>query len=90
MGFVVTIFDLHKPDHLKRMILRNTMNKCHCSEVFFNDILDVVKETNRPIMEVANEMGAAKTCTACISDMLSYIQNELEDLTLAGHSTYRS
>ncbi|TGN20496.1 (2Fe-2S)-binding protein [Leptospira idonii] len=65
------------------------MIKCHCAEVFFEDILNVVKETNRPILEVANEMGAADTCTACVCDMLQFIQNKLEDLSLAGsNSTY--
>jgi bacterioferritin-associated ferredoxin len=66
------------------------MFKCHCAEVFFQDILTIVKETNRPILEVAKEMGAAETCTACVADMLSFIQNELEGLSLAGHTTHRS
>jgi bacterioferritin-associated ferredoxin len=66
------------------------MYKCHCAEVYFEDILKIVKETNRPILDVAKEMGAADTCTACVSDMLSFIQNEMEGLTLAGNSTYRS
>jgi len=72
-----------------RLILNSTMVKCHCAEVFFEEILNVVKETNRPILEVAKEMGAADTCTACVGDMLQFIQNELEGLELAGHSTYR-
>lgn len=70
-----------------RLILR-TMNKCHCAEVFFETILSVVKESNRPILEVAREMGAADTCTACVPDMMAYIQREIEELTLAGNSNY--
>lgn len=72
------------------MILRTSMNKCHCAEVYFEDILKIVKETNRPLLEVAKDMGAADTCTACVADMLHFVQNELEGLTLAGNSTYRS
>ncbi|MDZ4725168.1 MAG: (2Fe-2S)-binding protein [Leptospira sp.] len=64
------------------------MIKCHCAEVYFQEILEKVKETNRPVLEVAKELGAADTCTACVSDMLQYIQHEYEGLTLAGNSTY--
>lgn len=73
---------------LLRLILR-TMIKCHCAEVFFENILSVVKETNRPILEVAREMGAADTCTACVPDMVAFIEREMEGLSLAGNSNYR-
>ncbi|ABZ95801.1 Hypothetical protein LBF_3335 [Leptospira biflexa serovar Patoc strain 'Patoc 1 (Ames)'] len=69
-----------------RLILR-TMIKCHCAEVFFESILNVVKETNRPILEVAREMGAADTCTACVPDMLAFIEQELEG-QLAGNTNH--
>lgn len=70
----------------QRLILR-TMIKCHCAEVFFESILNVVKDTNRPILEVAREMGAADTCTACVPDMLAFIEQELEG-QLAGNTTH--
>lgn len=70
----------------KRLILR-TMIKCHCAEVFFESILNVVKESNRPILEVAREMGAADTCTACVPDMLAFIERELEG-QLAGNTNH--
>lgn len=68
------------------MILK-TMNKCHCAEVFFESILNVVKESHRPILEVAREMGAADTCTACVPDMLAFIEQEMEG-QLAGNTNY--
>jgi hypothetical protein len=73
---------------VQRMILRTTMEKCHCAEVYFQDILKIVKDSERPILEVARELGAAETCTACVSDMLSYIESRLEGRTLAGHTNY--
>ncbi|MGE8720344.1 (2Fe-2S)-binding protein [Leptospira terpstrae] len=63
------------------------MIKCHCAEVFFESILNVVKESNRPILEVAREMGAADTCTACVPDMLAFIEQELEG-QLAGYTNH--
>ncbi len=31
-------------------------------------------------------MGAADTCTACVPDMVAFIQREMEGLSLAGNS----
>lgn len=63
------------------------MIKCHCAEVFFETILTVVKETNRPILEVARELGAADTCTACIPDLMDFVQREMEGM-LAGNTNH--
>ncbi len=59
------------------------MIKCHCAEVFFEEVLSAVKGSNRPILEIAQEMGAATTCTACTGDLLNYVSKRLEESVFA-------
>ncbi|GBF51360.1 2Fe-2S iron-sulfur cluster-binding domain / adenylate/guanylate cyclase catalytic domain / peroxidase multi-domain protein [Leptospira ryugenii] len=65
------------------------MIKCHCAEVYFDQILEEVRLSQRPVLEVAQTMGAAETCTACVKDMLQYIQDHLEEFTLVGNSAHQ-
>ncbi|WCL49493.1 hypothetical protein [Leptospira sp. GIMC2001] len=53
------------------------MIKCHCGEVFFDEIVRVAQETGRDHREVMVELGAAQVCTACLGELMAYCEERL-------------
>lgn len=68
------------------LILKYIMTKCHCAEICFSEILKQARDCRRPALEIAKQMGAAVTCTACESDLIAFVESEL--LTLVGHTSH--
>ncbi len=50
------------------------MIKCHCSGVYFETIHSNAIQKDCSYREVAKEMNAGETCTACICDMKKYCE----------------
>lgn len=56
------------------------MQKCHCGEVFFEEIVKASRETGRDFREVMQELGAGQICTSCVGDLFAYCESRLCDL----------
>lgn len=53
------------------------MIKCHCAEVYFDEIVQLAIEKGKNYKEVMQELGASQICTACRADLISYCENKL-------------
>ncbi len=53
------------------------MEKCHCSGVKFEKIVEITKQGSASFLEVAKELDVSETCTACKQDMISYCESNL-------------
>jgi bacterioferritin-associated ferredoxin len=56
------------------------MQKCHCGEVFFEEIVKVSKDTGKHYRQVMEDLGAGQICTSCIGDMVQYCEGRLYSL----------
>ncbi len=57
------------------------MQKCHCSNVCFEEIVRVACETGKDFRNVMAEMGAGQICTACVEDLYLYCERRLSSNT---------
>ena len=53
------------------------MEKCHCSGVRFEKIVEIAKQESASFLEVAKQLDVSETCTACKHDMISYCETNL-------------
>lgn len=56
------------------------MIKCHCTEVYFDEIVQIAIEQGKDYKEVMQELGASQICTACRDDLTSYCESKLASL----------
>ena len=56
------------------------MNKCHCAEVLFDEIVQLALKSGKDYIEVMNQLGAAQICTACKLDLISYCESKLSEI----------
>jgi cytidine deaminase len=53
------------------------MEKCHCSGVRFEKIVEIAKQESASFLVVAKQLDVSETCTACKQDMISYCETNL-------------
>lgn len=51
------------------------MDKCHCSGIKFEKILEEAEKRSTSYKEVAKELKAGHVCTACREDMSMFCEN---------------
>lgn len=51
------------------------MEKCHCARVSFDQIVQLASKDNRHYKQVAKDLNAGETCTACREDMKVYCES---------------
>lgn len=54
------------------------MEKCHCSGIRFEKIVEIAKQESREFLDVAKKLDVSETCTACKEDMISYCESRLK------------
>ncbi|MCC5814480.1 MAG: hypothetical protein JJT78_06975 [Leptospira sp.] len=59
------------------------MQKCHCGEVFFEEIVGRSLQSGRDFRELMVEMGAGQICTACVGDLYAYCEDRLQESGLS-------
>ncbi|MCE9501487.1 MAG: hypothetical protein K8R21_13455 [Leptospira sp.] len=59
------------------------MDKCHCSGISFEKIVDSAKRRNCSYKQVVTELGVADTCTACKIDLEQYCDSRLDLVKIA-------
>jgi hypothetical protein len=53
------------------------MEKCHCSNVRFDAVLELSLVKNLPVDQVAEECGVSSICTACKEDFLEFCKKKI-------------
>lgn len=48
------------------------MHKCHCGEVFFEEIIRHAEKSGMDPESAMDELGAGQICTACVSSFFEY------------------
>ena len=59
------------------------MDKCHCSGIQFDKIIEICKSESKDYRKVAKSLDISETCTACKEDMVAYCEKKL-GLQVAG------
>lgn len=59
------------------------MEKCHCSGVSFQKVIEICIEKNCHYSEAAKLLDVSETCTACRNDLKEYCENRLRVQKLA-------
>lgn len=54
------------------------MEKCHCSGIRFDKVVEIAKQESIEFLEVAKKLDVSETCTACKEDMITYCESRLK------------
>ncbi len=54
------------------------MQKCHCSGVSFETIVEIAQKRRCSYMQVSKELGVSKICRACTEHVKTYCESFLK------------
>lgn len=56
------------------------MKKCHCGNIFFEEVYQYTLKTGKNLIDSMRELGAGIICTACVQECQKYYETRNSEI----------